>query len=293
MSWLMHWVDDGSRGVFTANMQIFSLLTGMAFSLTMGALVDRCRAAGREDTAFFLCGVTILGLLTVHTLLLRGVSDRRLPPKEGHSAPHRLAALLRHRQLRRVTGLYVVWNAANYAAIPFYGTYQIKELGFSLTLVSALSVLGCLVRALVSRAWGSYGDKHSFPVMVRLSFLLAAAGFFVCALAAPGHAVLPFALYQILYGVSLGGIENAKTNLIFDVVDEENRADALALNQSVCGLAGFISTVLFSLVVWAVQRDGIDLLGCPVYAQQLMSVVAGVLSLAAAGYAGSRLAKKE
>lgn len=89
----------------------------------------------------------------------------------------RFAIVLRQREVRQITVLYTLWSMANYAAIPFYGTYQIKELGFSLTLVSALSVLGCLVRALVSRAWGRYGDRCSFPVMVRLGGLFIHAGF--------------------------------------------------------------------------------------------------------------------
>ena len=172
------------------------------------------------------------------------------------------------------------------------GTYQIKELGFSLTLVSVLSILGCFARALVSQAWGRYGDRRSFPVMVRLGFLIAAAGFAVCMLATPRWALVPFALYQVLYGISLGAIEISKINLIFDVVPESERADALALNQSVCGLAGFLSTAVCSLVVSAVQGGGNMLLGLPVYAQQVMSAVAALLALAAAVYVHVALVKR-
>ncbi len=293
VGWLMNWVDDGARGIFTANMQIFSLLSGMAFSLIMGAVSDYFRNRGREMVAFALCGLTILVLMAVHTALLRCVTDRELQHPTGNGVVRRFAAVLRIRKVRRIAVLYVIWHAANYAAVPFYGTYQIKELGFSLTLVSVLSILGCLVRALVSRAWGNYGDRCSFPVMVRLGFVLAAVGFATCVFAVPGRGLVPFAVYNLLYGISQGAIEIGRTNLIFDVVPDEQRSDAVALTQSLCGLAGFLSTLVFSVVVAAVQRGGNTAFGVSCYAQQVVSVVAALLALLAAGYVHAALVKRK
>ena len=284
VGWLMGWVEDGARGIFTANMQIISLLSGMAFSLAMGAVCDHFRGKAQEKTAFLVCALVILVWMLIHTVLLQGVTDRGLTYESDGALRRRFAAVLREKKVRRITVLYMLWHAANYAAVPFYGTYQIKELGFSLTLVSALSVLGCFVRALVSRAWGRLGDRKSFPVMVRQGFLLAAAGFGVCAFAAPGRGLVPFALFSVLYGVSQGAIEIARTNLIFEAVPEAQRSDAVALSQSLCGLAGFAATAVCGVIVSAVQKSGNTVWGFSVYAQQLMSVVAGLLALAAAGY---------
>ena len=292
VGWLMGWVEDGTRGVFTANMQIISLLSGMAFSLLMGAVCDHYRGKAQENKAFLVCAVVILVWMVVHTALLRGVTDRALTYESGGGVLRRFAVVLREKKVRRITILYMIWHAANYAAVPFYGIYQIKELGFSLTLVSALSVLGCFVRALVSRAWGRLGDRRSFPVLVRLGFLLAAVGFGVCAFAVPGKGIMPFALYNVLYGVSQGAIEISRTNLIFDMVPQSQRSDAVALTQSLCGLAGFLSTVVFSFVVDAVQRSG-GVWGIDFYAQQVLSVAAAVLALAAAGYVHGALIRKK
>lgn len=292
VSWLMGWVEDRKRGIFTANMQIVSLLSGMAFSLAMGAVCDYFRGKEQEKAAFFVCAVTILMWMIGHTVLLRCVTDRLLAYEAGGGVLRRLRAVLQEKKLRRITILYALWHAANYAAIPFYGTYQIKELGFSLTLVSLLGILGSFVRALVSRAWGRYGDRRSFPVMVRLGFLLAAAGFAVCAFAAPGRGLVPFAVYNVLYAISVGAIEIGRNNLIFDAVPEEQRSDALALSQSLCGLAGFAATAVCSVFVGAVQTSGNAVLGLPLYAQQLMSAVAALLALAAAGYVHMALIRK-
>lgn len=289
----MGWVADGARGVFTANMQIVSLLSGMAFSLTMGAVCDHFREKSQENTAFVLCAAVISLWMAVHTALLRGVTDRQLTYESGGGVLRRFWVVLREKKVRRITLLYVLWHAANYAAMPFYGTYQIKELGFSLTMVSLLAVLGSFARALVSRAWGRYGDRRSFPVMVRLGFLLAAAAFGVCAFAAPGRGLIPFAVYNVLYAVSVGAIEIGRNNLIFDAVPQELRSDAVALSQSLCGLAGFAATAVCSVAVSAVQRGGNLVLGLPLYAQQLMSVMAALLALAAAGYVQMVLIQKK
>jgi len=57
-------------------------------------------------------------------------------------------------------------------------------------------------------------------------------------------------------------------------------------------LSGFVSTALCSLVVSAVQGGGNTLLGMPCYAQQVMSALAALLALAAAGYAHVALVKR-
>ena len=87
-------------------------------------------------------------------------------------------------------------------------------------------------------------------------------------------------------------MEIGRNNLVFDAVPEEERSDALALSQSLCGLSGFVSTALCSLVVSAVQRSGNLVLGLPCYAQQLMSALAALLALAAAAYVQRARIKK-
>ena len=62
--WYMQSVAAGKRGVFTANKEIVSLVSGMAFSLVLGYVIDGFRAAGNESGAFAVCGA-VLGVITV------------------------------------------------------------------------------------------------------------------------------------------------------------------------------------------------------------------------------------
>ena len=86
------------------------------------------------------------------------------------------------------------------------------------------------------------------------------------------------ALYYVLYGISMGGVNSALTNLVFDYVSHENRADSLAICQAIAGAAGFLCTLAASGLVEYIQQNGNRFLGIEVYAQQVVSVVgAGLL----------------
>jgi hypothetical protein len=90
----------------------------------------------------------------------------------------------------------------------------------------------------------------------------------------------------------MGGINSSLMNLVFDYAPTENRADALALNQTVGGIVCFVTTLVFSTLVTFVQTSGNTLFGMPVYPQQITSVVALVGTVACMLYVQFALLKK-
>ena len=80
VNWLMSLVDDRKRGVFTANKEIVSLISGMIFSYVMGALYDFFEAKGETVSALIIGGITIFGLMILHTVTLL-LSDEKPTPK--------------------------------------------------------------------------------------------------------------------------------------------------------------------------------------------------------------------
>lgn len=64
-------VDKDKRGVFTANKEIASLISGMAFSLLLGYVIDGFKAAGNDRGA-------VLGVITIlHAVTI--ISSKDLP----------------------------------------------------------------------------------------------------------------------------------------------------------------------------------------------------------------------
>lgn len=288
ISWLMALVEDGHRGRFTANKEIVSLVIGMAFSFSMGVVVDYFSGRNEIRTAFALSGGVIFVLMILHTVTMALAVERTAEhtetvesgePVERRGFRENLQDVLNNKNVVKISMVFVLYNITTYLAMPFYGTYQIHELGFSLKLVSAFTMLGSIVRILVSRFWGSYADKRSFAEMVEKCLLILGVGYLCAAFAVPANGRILFAGYYICHGVAQGGINSALINLIFDYVTPDKRADSLAICQAGAGIAGFLTTLAVSPLVSAIQQNGNTLWGLPIYAQQVLSAAALIITV--------------
>lgn len=279
-NWFMTLIDDGKRGRFTATKEITSLLTGMVFTFIMGSVMDTLFERGEDETAFIVGAVTIFALALLHLFAL--LTSREKPALEGEIKPigQLVGSIVKDKGLYKVILISVLWNVANYAAIPFYGTYQIKELGFNMVLVSAMASLTSLTRAAFSAPLGRYADKFGFVKMLKICFFFELAAFFVMIFAVKDNGAVLFPLYSIFYAVGMGGINSGSINLIYDYVDHEKRTAALAIKNTLAGFAGFFTTLLISPLVSYIQDNGNSIFGISVYAQQLTSLISVVVCVA-------------
>ena len=282
IDWFMSMVEDGSRGRYTSVKEMVSLLTGMVFSYVMGSMSDYYRGIGQIRKSFAICAGVIFVLTVLHTLtmVLAAEKEEREGASSGTGRGGRFA-IFRDGNVLRVTAVLVIWHAANYVAVPFYGSYQIKELGFGLKYVSVLGILYSSVRILFSFVWGAYADRRSFARMMRACMAVAAVGCLINVFTVPENGKLFFTTYYVCYAMAMAGIGNAAMNVVFDYVDASKRADALAVTQVVAGICGFATTLLASPLVTYVQDNGNMFLGMHVYAQQILSLLSCVLYLLA------------
>lgn len=277
--WLMSLIPDDERGRFTAKKEIISLLSGILFSYGMGALIDRLRDSGRMPIALVICGGVVLVLTVAHTVTLLWIPDIPAPQTaKAAGLGSRMAGLAKNTRLRQVTLVFILWYIAQYTAIPFYGTYQIHELGFSLKTVSLLAIVTSGVRILFSTYWGRFADRTSFSAMMRRCLLVMCAAFGAAAFASPKTGLWAFLLYSVFSGIANAGINSALINLVYDFARPEQRADALALSQACAGTAGFLTTLCVSPLVERLQVVTLTLFGQRLYAQQLFSLLALVLT---------------
>lgn len=284
INWYMSLIDDKKRGRFTANKEIVSLISGMLFTFAVGAVIDHYKAAGDIRTAFIFSGVGILVLMALHTATL--LSSKEKPVQKTQTLPtgKMLKDLFRDKTLFKIILVSVLWNVAHYAAIPFYGSYQRTELGFSMTFISVLSALYAVCRSLFSRPLGRFADKHSFSSMLNVCFVVVAVGFSVNAFTVPSNGKVLYTVYYMLYAIGMAGINSSEINLIYDYVAPEKRVVALALKSTLAGFAGFFTTLIVSPLVSYIQKNGNALFGLHVYAQQVCSALAVIGTLIALLY---------
>lgn len=271
-AWMISLVDDRQRGRFTANKEIFSLITGMIFSFSMGALVDHFAAANQLRIAFTICAIVIFVLMVGHNLCLALTVEPEPQQGEAKDLRANIRSVLSNKPLLKAAVVQVFYYVATYSVTPFFGTYLIGELNLSLKWVSGMAMMGSIVRILVSRYWGAYADKNSFARMTERCLIIFAISYLCTALATPGNGKVMFVLYYVFHSISLGGLNSAITNLIYDYTPQPQRADSLAICRAASGLIGFVTTLAASPVIAYVQQRGNTFLGLSIYGQQLLSL---------------------
>ena len=293
INWFMSLVDDKKRGGFTATKEMVSLIGGIIFSFVIGAVIDRYDAAGNTYGAFIFCGIGIFILMVGHSLTL--IFSREKPAKEDEKIETKrlIGELIKDRGLLKVILVSVLWSIAHYATTPFYGTYQIKELGFSMTFVSILSIAYAVFRSAFSKPLGEFADKHSFVSMLNICFIIEFIAFAVNIFTIPSNGKIMYSIYYILYAIGMAGINSGEINLIYDYVDKPKRIGALALKSTISGFAGFFTTLLVSLLVEHIQKNDNIFLGISVYAQQIVSLIGCIVVVILLLYINLVLKKKK
>lgn len=277
INWFMSLVDDKKRGRFTASKEMVSLIGGMVFSFAMGAVIDHFEAIGNLNSAFIVCGISVFVLMLLHSATLLFAKEKPVEDSENISTKQLLSELVKDKNLLKVILVSVLWNIVSYSATPFYGSYQIKELGFTMTFVSILSAAYAIVRTIFSTPMGKFADKYSFAKMLNICFIIMLVGFSINIFTVPENGKVFYTIYYMLNAIAMAGINSAVINLIYDYVDKEKRIGALALKSTIAGFAGFFTTLAISPLVSHIQESGNMFLGMNVYAQQVVSAIAAIL----------------
>ena len=279
INWMMSFVPNEKRGRFTATKEMVYLIGDMVLSLAFGGMIDYFESVGNLNGAFLCLGIGLLILTVSHSLTL--ILSKEKPSMSGAekkalSIKEQLRETFKDKNLYKITTLITLWTMAQYATTSFYGTYQIKELGFSMVFVSVLGILTALVRALSAKPLGWFADKFSFANMLNISYVIMLVAFAVVSFTVPSNGKIFFTIYTVLCAIGFSGVNSAAINLYYDYIQEKNIVGSMAFCGMVAGFSGFFATLLVSPLVQYIQDNGNTFLGMNVYAQQVVSGI-GVL----------------
>ncbi len=272
--WYMSLVPNNKRGIFTANKEIISLISGMIFSMGMGRLIDHFEDKGELKSAFILIAITLLTLTLLHTLTL--LFSKEKPKPEGVKTPsvrETISALFRNKTLYRVIGLSAIWYAVRYTYTPFMGTYKLGVLGFSMTFSTIIGAVASIMRAVFSRSMGRFADKYSFKKLLILCYGIEIVALAFAVFSVPSNGKVFFSIYSILAGIAMAGLNSSEINLIYSYVEESQRIGALAIKNMVSGFIGFFTTLLMTIPVNYIQNNGNRIFGIQIYAQQFTTFI--------------------
>ncbi len=279
--WLMGAVPNGERGRFTAVKEMISLAGGMAVSLSFGRVADIFRNTEGMPTRpyYLICATALVIMMLLHTVSLLLASEReetakrRLPPRAV------IAGMLCNRSLLLVIGVGVLWNITSALSASFFVSYVREELGFSFTVIAAITTAGSIARILASPFFGKLADKHSFATSMTVAFSVAALAFLAMVFATPATRWL-YLVYVCLHSFAMASIISGSINLIYDYVAPEERSVALGVKNAIGGILAFFTALLAGLLLEKLQAmGGLHLFGMTLYAQQVLATLSFLATL--------------
>jgi MFS family permease len=281
--WGNSYVDPSKRASFSAGKEMISLASGVAVSWILGFIMDYFEKTNNLHGGFIFCAIAILIFCLcdfVTLLLIKNEITKK--PKKQDIVPMRevMRETMGNRNFLSVLILTVIWNVASYTTVGFLGTYNIKELAFTVGTVQVISACGSAARFVVSKPFGRFSDKHSFAKGIELALSLALVAFLCLVFTTPSTRLLLIG-YMVFHAFCMAGLNSNMMNIVYSYVDERYFVQASAIKNSIGGLCGFVTAILASRLLGYIQANGNMIFGIHIYGQQVLALISTVLVLVA------------
>lgn len=276
-------VHPRKRALFSANKEMLSLVSGVVITLVMGYAMDFFESEDRLGDGFTFIALAMCIFSFCDFLCLLLIKRETLPsaPREKRQPTAQVVKMLFGKSsFREIVLLEMLWKAAQYMSVGFLGTFKLNDLLFTVGQIQLFNLLGCMGRFALSRFFGRYSDKHTFAGGIELALLVAGAAFAANAFTAPATRWLIVA-NTLLYNISLAGMAGNLQNITLSYVDRQYYVQANSLKNSIGGLFGFGASLVGSGILASVQAAGNQVLGMPIYCQQILGMISVLLVLLA------------
>lgn len=277
--WFMNLVDENARGKFVSISQVVSLGLGMVATFAFSAMLDKFESANNLTGAFTLIAIVLLATSVLHALLLLFSKEKPTEEEKVKNPLSSIGALFKNKDYVKYLILNVVWAIAANLSMPFLGTYQINELGFTMTIISIIEIVFSLVNMLFVFICGRLSSKIPSLFFLRFGYALYAIHFFVLAFMVPENGLFMFFFGHFFYLLGLSAVTVGNT-MIYNLVDESEHTAAVAFITIASGVVGFFTALSITPLFNYIQKDlSSQLFGMTIYAQQVLNVLSGIVAI--------------
>ncbi len=279
LGWLTSIVEDSHRGVFAANNEIVSLISGVFVSQAAGMLLDYYKAKGDMQTVFIIFGITIFALSATHVILLFQIKEPEpMVSNSKKSFKEVINTVFKTKELRRVIAINILFFIGD---VPLYFStfYMVNVMGLSYTYLAVTGMLYSFFRAFVSRGLGRLADKRSWPYMLKICSAVMAIGYFVYAFASIKVVVFLYPVFILCQAFYFGGSNSGRMNICFDYIEKDDRRYILGIKDTIGGIAAFLFTLVASFFVERVNNAGNMIFGVEIFPQRIIFVSAAIIHL--------------
>ncbi len=282
--WANAYVEPHKRGSFSAVKEMVSLFCGMIFTLVVGFVVDKYEAAGNIKLGFLFL-IILLAILNIFNFIsLMGIKNGKITyDSKKVSAKETVKNTLGNKNFRHIVVLLSIYAVATHMTSAFMGTFKTKDLMLSVGLVQVINATANGCRMLFSIPLGKYSDKKSYAKGFELALFIA-AGAYIANMFTTNSTWWLVIAFSVLYSVSIGGTNANKFNITYSYVKSDYIAQAMAIQNSISGVLGFLASLMGSVILAKIQANGNMFFGISVYAQQVLSAISLVLIIIAIIY---------
>lgn len=278
--WGMSYVDPHKRASYGATKEMISLISGMVFTLVVGFAIDRFTRSGNFEGGFIFIAAGILVCSLADLVCLLTIKNRTLEKSEQKNEPLSsvLKKLFKNKAFVCLLVVGVLMYVSQYVINSSMGAYKTGELGYSIGEIQVINTVGVLFRFAVSKPLGKFSDRTSHCTGLILGFSMLSLCFLLNVFCAPSTRWMIY-VYALLYNGALAATNQNFLNITFDYVDSEYFVQATSIKSAIGGVCGFLATLGGAALLNTVQANGNSFMGIDMYAQQLLSAIAFVVSL--------------
>ena len=283
--WANSYVDPKKRASYSGLKEIVSLVGGIIFTLVMGAVFDWFEASGNLSGGFLFLAISILIsnlCMFISLLLIKKDDTKQAEEAPKKTLPDIFSHTLGNKNLRRLIIIAILWKSAQYFTVGFMGTFKTDTTGNGLAMtvlvVQIITMIGNVARIVVTKPLAKYSDKHSFASGFYLSMFIAVAAF-LCNVFTTEQTWFLIIGYTVLHAVCAAGSGQNAFNMTYSYVDSNYIAEAMALQNCISGVCGFLCSLVAGKILDAIQAAGNTLFGIPMFGQQFLSLISVVLCI--------------
>jgi len=274
-NWFLGITRPEYRGTFLGINSVISNVCGLIFTFIASMVADNFTKSGNLEGMLITFSITILVLNILHfiTLLLAKEKPRRTC-KKCDSVIRSFKILIKNKVYRKYLLFFIVYSISQAIAVPFFGTYQIRELGLSMTKVTVIMTISSISAILFLSIFGNYARRHSLAQTMKIGLPMIALSNIFIILCTPKNGMIMFILYYIVYNLGFSAFSLGTDPIVLEMVEEKHHTSAIAIKNVIAGPLGFLTTTLLTPLLNYIQGNGNVIFGIHIYGQQLFAIIA-------------------
>ncbi|MDF2845289.1 MAG: major facilitator superfamily 1 [Herbinix sp.] len=292
--WIASLVPSRLRGKYFSIKDSFAVFVVSTMMLLCGMILDFFKK-GNLLIGFILIGIIIFLLTLVNVIGLSMMKEPKLSyintdGKEMHGRLAKKAKQLdvaeqkqsilsevkeafHNRKFRKAFTVQCLYTLSFYICLPFNASYQINDLHLPYTFIMFVGFLCNLYRIYISPKLGRMADKHGMGKLLRFSIFALGLNMLSTTFTMPFNAYPMLVLSAFLSSTAWAFLGIGLFGIQLDFFQGEKRMTWLTITSSLCGLFGFLVSILGGQLLGYLQSLSLYIYGQKIYAQQILNLI--------------------